>query len=161
MAAAKPAVTPVDANTKLTTKQHDDQFEDKPDIAFGVQTLSQFLQQPKKTYMDVAVRIVRYIKKDPGQGLLLSNIHKNEVATYYDVDWAACPLTRKSVTMFLIKVGDSLLSESSGEAKGSQGGSIESSVPISCTTQTQLEWEIVSEELTKLGGGKPNGITKY
>jgi len=86
---AKPAVTPIDNNNKLSSRQYDDYFnsenvqEDppadqslyqrligkllyltmtRPDIAFGVQTLSQFLQQPKKTHMEAALRIVRYIK---------------------------------------------------------------------------------------------------
>nr|XP_016467178.1 PREDICTED: uncharacterized protein LOC107789823 [Nicotiana tabacum] len=30
----------------------------RPDISFGVQTLSQFLQQPKKSHMDAALRII-------------------------------------------------------------------------------------------------------
>lgn len=35
----------------------------RPDIAFSVQTLSQFLQQPKKSHWDAAMRIIRYVKR--------------------------------------------------------------------------------------------------
>jgi len=85
--AAKPAGTPIDTNSKLTTKQYNKETqmpEDDPlnnqgayqrivvkllylimtrrDISYGVQTLSQFLQQLKKSHMIAALRIVRYVK---------------------------------------------------------------------------------------------------
>lgn len=44
----------------------------RPDIAYGVQHLSQFLYRPKKSHYEAALRILRYIKKDPGQGILLA-----------------------------------------------------------------------------------------
>lgn len=34
----------------------------KPDIAYGVQSLSQFLQSPRKSHMEAPMRIVNYIK---------------------------------------------------------------------------------------------------
>lgn len=40
----------------------------RPEIAFGVQILSQFLQQPKKYHMEAALRIVRYVKKSTWAG---------------------------------------------------------------------------------------------
>ncbi|XP_049394781.1 uncharacterized mitochondrial protein AtMg00810-like [Solanum stenotomum] len=133
---AKPAVTPIDNNNKLTSKQYDDYVnsendkEDpladqniyqrligkllyltmtRPDIAFGVQTLSQFLQQPKKTHMEASLRIVRYIKGQPGQGILLSSNPDNKFTTFCDADWASCPLTRKFVTGYFIKFGNSVV----------------------------------------------------
>nr|XP_016440931.1 PREDICTED: uncharacterized mitochondrial protein AtMg00810-like [Nicotiana tabacum] len=38
----------------------------RPDISFAVQTLSQFMQSPKQSHMDVALRVVKYIKGAPG-----------------------------------------------------------------------------------------------
>lgn len=133
--ASKPTGTPIDVNIKLTSKQYDDELrkevEDplvdqhvyqkligkllflnmtRPDITFSVQTLSQFLQQPKKSHMDAALRIVKYIKKNPGQGILLSSNIDNTITVYCDADWATCPLTRKSVTRYAVKMGNSLIS---------------------------------------------------
>nr|XP_016437497.1 PREDICTED: uncharacterized mitochondrial protein AtMg00810-like [Nicotiana tabacum] len=79
----------------------------RPDISFSVQTLSQFLQQSKRSHMGAALRVVRYIKNQPGQGFLLSN---NNILAYCDADWAACPYTRRSVAGYLIKLGNSLVS---------------------------------------------------
>ncbi|XP_055814403.1 uncharacterized mitochondrial protein AtMg00810-like [Solanum dulcamara] len=135
--AAKPAGTPIDANIKLTSRQYDDHVNKKqeeshdplidqaayqkligkllylnmtrPDITFSTQTLSQFPNQPKKSHMGAALRVVRYLKKQPEQGILLSSQSNNQVTAFCDADWAACALTRKSVTCYLIKKGKSLI----------------------------------------------------
>ncbi|XP_070012951.1 putative mitochondrial protein AtMg00240 [Nicotiana tabacum] len=59
----------------------------RPDISFSVQTLSQFLQNPKKSHIEDALRIVRYLKKQPGQGILLSSDISNTVMGFCDADW--------------------------------------------------------------------------
>uniref|UniRef100_A0A3Q7GGA9 Sulfotransferase n=1 Tax=Solanum lycopersicum TaxID=4081 RepID=A0A3Q7GGA9_SOLLC len=46
----------------------------RPDIAFATQTLSQFLHQPKQSHLNAALKVVRYIKNQAGQGVLLSKI---------------------------------------------------------------------------------------
>lgn len=56
------------------------------DITFIIQTLSQFLQQPNKSHLDDALRVVRYLKRQPGQGLLLSSNLDELVIAFYDAD---------------------------------------------------------------------------
>ncbi|XP_019258691.1 PREDICTED: uncharacterized protein LOC109236906 [Nicotiana attenuata] len=65
----------------------------RPNISFAVQTLSQFMQIPKQSHMDAALRVVKYIK--------MSTRSRN---------WAACPNTRRSVTGYIVKLGSSLIS---------------------------------------------------
>lgn len=135
LSGAKPANTPLEANVKLTTVEYDEltgataypMYKDvtgyqrlvgrllyltitRPDISFTVQVLSQFMQQPKRSHWEAAMRLVRYIKTNPGQGILLSNKKSLELEAFCDSDWAACPNTRRSVTDYLIKLGDSLIS---------------------------------------------------
>lgn len=43
-----------------------------PDICFAVQVLSQFMQLPKESHMESALRVAKYIKGSPGLGILLS-----------------------------------------------------------------------------------------
>ena len=57
--------------------------------------------------MEATVTIVRYMKKEPGQGVLLSSNNNMDISTYCDADWAACPNSRKSVTRYILKIGDS------------------------------------------------------
>ncbi|XP_047268157.1 uncharacterized mitochondrial protein AtMg00810-like [Capsicum annuum] len=136
LAAAKPTTTPIDYNAKMNTVEFDEHVKGKsendpladqrayqkligkllyltmtrPDISFSVQTLSQFLQHPKKSHMKAAIRVVRYIKNQPGQGMLLSSSTNSQVSAYCDADWASYPQTRRSITGYLVNIGDSVVS---------------------------------------------------
>ncbi|GMI89568.1 hypothetical protein HRI_002626100 [Hibiscus trionum] len=81
-----------------------------PDIMFAVQNLSQFMHQPKESHMKAALRIVRYIKNNTGQGLFYEASAVQQISAYCDSDWASCPVSRKSVTGYCIKIGNSLVS---------------------------------------------------
>ncbi|KAF3636718.1 putative deacetylvindoline O-acetyltransferase-like [Capsicum annuum] len=125
LSAAKPALTPMDPNAKLTSKESDELKRDNKiqdplltnirpyqkligkllyltitrlDIAYSVQTLSQFLQKPKKSHMEVALRIARYVKNQSGQGVYISSKPIEELTAYCDDDWAACTQTKRSIS---------------------------------------------------------------
>ena len=53
---------------------------------------------------------MRYIKREPGLGILLSSKNSNKLSVYCDADWASCPNTRRSVSGFIVKHGETLLS---------------------------------------------------
>lgn len=125
LSAAKPASIPVDCNVKLTSKQYDEHvkqgvLEDplvdqtiyqkiigkllylnmtRPDISYSAQSLSRFLQQPKRSHMEAAMRVIRYLKKQPDQGLILYSSSNGKITEFCDADLASCPITRKSVTV--------------------------------------------------------------
>ncbi|KAG8484947.1 hypothetical protein CXB51_021827 [Gossypium anomalum] len=82
----------------------------RQDISYVVQHLSQFMQKPKKSHYEAAFRIVRYIKKSLGQGIFLAAENKAQLIAYCDFDWVTCPMTRRSITGFCIKLGNSLIS---------------------------------------------------
>lgn len=82
----------------------------RPDIIFSIQTLSQFLHQPKKSYWESAIKVMRYVKKESGLGILLSSNKKNQISVFCDTDWASCPNMRKSASGYLVKHDDSLVS---------------------------------------------------
>lgn len=98
--------------------------------------------------MDAALRVIRYLKRQPDQGILMSSCSDELVTAYCDADWASCPLTRKSVTGYLIKVGNSLvswkakkqttMSRSSAEATSSSSGAEATSSTRSPSFATEL-----------------------
>ena len=65
----------------------------RPDIAYAIQVLSQFMHKPYKYHFNIAFRVLRYLKNSPGKGI---NIQKGDVfdlKAYVDGDWAnACLL---------------------------------------------------------------------
>ncbi|XP_070009699.1 uncharacterized mitochondrial protein AtMg00810-like [Nicotiana sylvestris] len=131
----RPVTTPLEVNLNLTTIDYDEcvggvndpVLEDittyqkligrllyltitKPDISFGVQVLSQFMQGLKISDWNATLRLVKYIKNAPGQGLLLRKNLKAQLTMFCDLDWAVCPNTGRSVTGYVVKLGESLIS---------------------------------------------------
>lgn len=95
---AKPSMTAMEQNLRLTSYEFDTQFHttklshdpilqdaeqykrlvglllyltvNRPYISFCVQRLSQLMHQPKKCHLIVAHRVIQYIKTHPMQGIL-------------------------------------------------------------------------------------------
>ncbi|XP_054813357.1 secreted RxLR effector protein 161-like [Prosopis cineraria] len=82
----------------------------RPDISLSVQSLSQFMQTPMKAHMAAAKNVLRYLKSNLGLRILLSSRHSTTLRCFCDSDWAACHTTRRSVSGYLLKIGDSLIS---------------------------------------------------
>ncbi|XP_070029701.1 uncharacterized mitochondrial protein AtMg00240-like [Nicotiana sylvestris] len=80
------------------------------DIDYGVQHLSQFMQDPRKPHLHAAYHMLRYLKKDPTLGLYFSNASDLSITAYCDSDWAVCPDSRRSVSSYIILLGGSPVS---------------------------------------------------
>ncbi|XP_070002978.1 uncharacterized mitochondrial protein AtMg00810-like [Nicotiana sylvestris] len=137
LAVSKPVATPMELNQRHTSIKFDQGCETecttdellhdpagyqrlvgnflyltmtRTDISYIVQKLSQLMHRPKKSHMEGALRVVRYLKNAHGLGILLSSKPSSELTVYCDADWATCPMTRRSVSDFIVKIGDSLIS---------------------------------------------------
>lgn len=76
-----------------------------PDITYVVNLLCQHMPDPKEKHMDVVNRIVRYLKFNPGQGLILTRSSNLKLVAYCDSDWAGCPITIRSCTGYVMMLG--------------------------------------------------------
>ncbi|RVW47857.1 Retrovirus-related Pol polyprotein from transposon RE1 [Vitis vinifera] len=58
-----------------------------------------------RSHWDAVIRILRYIKSTPGQGVLYENRGHTQVVGYTDADWAGSPTDRRSLqgTVFLLE----------------------------------------------------------
>ncbi|CAM8924815.1 unnamed protein product [Rhodiola kirilowii] len=124
--ACKPCSTPMDIKQKLalsTSKPLSDPTEyrkivgklvylhvTRPDIAFSVHMLSQFLAAPTTDHLQAATRVLRFLKQAPAQGLFYPAGVPLFLEAFCDVDWASCPVTRRSTTSYGIRLGSSLIS---------------------------------------------------
>ena len=122
----KPVDTPMDPNVKLVPGQGEplrdpERYQrlvgrlnyltiPRPDISFPVSVVSQFLQSPCDSHWDAVIRILRYIKGTPGQGVLYGNRGHTQIVGYCDVDWAGSPADRRSTSGYCVFIGGNLIS---------------------------------------------------
>ena len=81
----------------------------RPDIAFAVSVVSQFMHDPRTHHMDAVVRIIRYLKGCPGRGLLYTSNGHLQVECYTDADWAGSMDDRRSTSGYCTFVGGNLV----------------------------------------------------
>ena len=58
----------------------------RPDIAYAVSIVSQFMHNPSEDHMDAIIRILRYLKSSPGKGLLFSKNGHLRINGYTNAD---------------------------------------------------------------------------
>lgn len=68
------------------------------------------MAKPRLPHLQVANKILYYIKGSPGQGQLFSSKSELHIKAFVDVDWAACPNTRSLTTSYCVFIGESLVS---------------------------------------------------
>lgn len=82
----------------------------RPAISFVVQRHGQFMHCSKNSHYASTLRVVRYINNKLRQCILLGVKCNMQLSVYCDSEWASCPVTRKPVSGFSIKLGYSLIS---------------------------------------------------
>lgn len=82
----------------------------RPDITYAVQQLSQYMANPTTSHHQAAFRILRYLKGTPGSGLFFATTGTHQLQAFSDSDWAGCRDSRRSITVFSIYFGSSLIS---------------------------------------------------
>lgn len=58
----------------------------KPDLAYSVQVLSQFLAKPRLDLLIASYKVVKYLEGTPGQGILMASNSKPTLSSWCDSD---------------------------------------------------------------------------
>jgi hypothetical protein len=111
---AKPAATPLEQNHRLSLAarpllSNPEKYRrlvgrliylcfTRPELSYCVHILSQFMHEHRTNHWEAALRVVRFLKGNPGQGIFFSKKCDLQLHGWCDLDWASCPLTRRSVT---------------------------------------------------------------
>ena len=122
----KAAETPMEPNIKLQPAKPEDLVDKgryqrlvgrliylshtRPDIAFAVSMVSQFMHSPGPEHLEAVNRILRYLKGSPGRGLLYKACGHLQVEAYTDADWAGSVMDRRSTSGYCTFVGGNLVS---------------------------------------------------
>ena len=114
MMGCRPANTPIDPNQKLQSEGNGDPVDTtryqrlvgrliylshtRPNIAFAVSLVSQFMQSPHEEHLEVVQRILRYLKSTPGRGLFFKKTGQQAIEVFTDADWAGSIMDQKSTS---------------------------------------------------------------
>ena len=172
LSGTKPVNTPLETNLKLTSVDYDDfitkeagstnedillvdptQYQrlvgkllyltmTRVDIAYVVQVLSQFMHSPKQSHKNVALRVVKYMKNAPGLGLLMPSDSSEKFVAYFDSDWGGCLQTRRSVTGYLVKFGNAIVSWKSKKQETIARSSAEAEFRSMASVVAEVTWLI-------------------
>lgn len=92
--------------------------------------------------MDAALRLVRYLKTAPGLGILMSSTGGNNLQVFCDADWGSCINSRRSITRYLIKYGDSPVSWKSKKQVTVSRSSTEAEYRAMASTVAEVVWAV-------------------
>jgi histone deacetylase 1/2 len=112
----------------------------RPDIAFSVNKVCQFLHAPTTVHWAAVKRILRYIKQNTQLGL---NIHRSVstlVSAFSDADWAGNVDDRKSTGGFAVFIGSNLVSWSARKQATVSRSSTESEYKAMANATAEIMW---------------------
>ena len=124
---ARPALTPLDPNNPLRLNELEPETDvgeyqsmvgslmylvmgTRPDIAFAVSKLSQFLVNPRKSHRDAAVRTLRYAYTTKSYVLTYGGASDLQILGYSDADYAGDLETRRSTSGFVFTLNHGAIS---------------------------------------------------
>jgi hypothetical protein len=82
----------------------------RPEIAYAVSKLSQFLDAATTTHMLVGLHVLKFLKNQHGQALFFISSSSLQLKGFSDFDWGACLDTRRSTSSICFFLGTSLVS---------------------------------------------------
>ncbi|XP_025636079.1 uncharacterized mitochondrial protein AtMg00810-like [Arachis hypogaea] len=155
MVSAKAIPTPMISNLKLTTSGA--VFDEpslyrsivgglqyatitRPDIAFAVNEVSQFLHTPLEQHWKAVKRILRYLAGTSDMGLEFNKSEDFRILAFSDSDWAANPVDRKSTTGYCVFLGSNLISWSSRKQVSMSRSSTEAKFRALADVMTNTMW---------------------
>ena len=112
----------------------------RPDICFVVNTLSQFLTDPRHVHLIAAKHILRYLKGTVVYGLKYEANQKISLEGYVDSNWVGSAIGRKSTSGCCFSMGSDLISWFSRKQSCVALSTAEAEYVTACSASCEVVW---------------------
>ncbi|GJY90673.1 putative RNA-directed DNA polymerase [Tanacetum coccineum] len=112
----------------------------RPDISYAVHYLSQHMHSPSQSHFSVGLRVLKYLKQSPRDGIQFYNGNKMSLHAYSDADWAKCLISRKFVSGFCVHFCGNLVSWKSKKQTTISRSSAEAKYRCLASTTCEVLW---------------------
>ncbi|KAK8933348.1 hypothetical protein KSP39_PZI015566 [Platanthera zijinensis] len=127
----------------------------RPDISFAVGIVSRYMHSPRSSHLQAVERILRYLKKAPGQGLVYKvSSSTPTLVAYSDADYAGSLDDRRSTSGFCTYFGGHLITWRSKKQAVVARSSAEAEYRAMASVVSELTW--LESLLTDLGVKLPS-----
>ncbi|XP_057756222.1 secreted RxLR effector protein 161-like [Arachis stenosperma] len=122
----------------------------RPDIVFGVDLLSRFMEESCTNHLQAAKRILRYIKGTLNDDIYYENTNEVNLIDHTDSEWVGDIKTRKSTSGFAFHIGSGAISWSSKKQPVVAFSTAEAEYIAAASCATQAVWlRRILEELNE------------
>ncbi|CAN6679930.1 unnamed protein product [Malus baccata var. baccata] len=112
----------------------------RPDIAFAVNSVCQFMTSPTDDHLTPVKRILRYLQGTIQAGICYSAIAAVSLNAFSDADWTADLNTTRSVTCYVVFLGNNLISWQSKKQNSVSRSSTEAEYKALAHTVVDITW---------------------
>jgi hypothetical protein len=112
----------------------------RPDICFSVNTLSQFLVEPRHVHLVATKHVMRYLKGTLDCGLSYHGDHDFTLSGYTDSDWARSVSDRKSTSGCCFNLGSAMISWQSRRKSSIDLSTAEEEYIVACSASYEAIW---------------------
>jgi hypothetical protein len=110
------------------------------DICFVVNTLSQFLVEPKHVHLVAAKHVTRYLKGTIDYGLSYDGDHDFTLSGYIDADWEGSVSDRKITSGCCFSLGSAMISWQSRKQSSIALSTVEAEYIAACFASCEAIW---------------------
>uniref|UniRef100_A0A803QHD5 Mitochondrial protein n=1 Tax=Cannabis sativa TaxID=3483 RepID=A0A803QHD5_CANSA len=112
----------------------------RPDLAFCVNKVCQYMHQPLLSYWTAVKRILRYVAGTLDYGLLLKPVKDFSLEVFCEEDWASDPDDRRSTTGYCIYLGGNLVTWKSQKQATISRSSTEAEFQSLASVVSEVTW---------------------
>ncbi|KAM1712704.1 hypothetical protein ACFX12_023548 [Malus domestica] len=112
----------------------------RPDIAFAVNAVCQYMNSPTEIHFGAVKRILRYLQGTLHNGIMYSAASHPTLTAFSDSDWAADLNTRRSVTGYVVYLGENPISWQSKKQTSVSRSSTEAKYKALAHTAADIAW---------------------